>query len=153
MSQAATHATPPPRSQMWSSCSLPALLRLLARNHYAADRSRRFLMLRAIVESGVSTAAGFWQQFRFGSEVRRTTLSEPPLFVLGHWRSGTTFLHDLLALDPRYTYPNTYECFMPLHFLLSEDFMTSREPSEVGHRGSDNVPAGWRRPQEDEFAL
>jgi hypothetical protein len=106
-----------------------------------------------MLQSGISTAFGCWQQFRFGTEVRRTNLREPPLFVLGHWRSGTTFLHDLLAIDPRYTYPNTYECFMPLHFLLTEDLARRLSPADSGHRGSDNVPAGWDRPQEDEFAL
>jgi hypothetical protein len=138
---------------MWGSCSFPALLRLLARNRFAVDGPRRWQLLRSLVQSGISTGAGFCQQLRYGSEVRRAQLREPPLFVLGHWRSGTTFLHDLLALDPRYTSPNTYECFMPQHFLLSEDYMLRRAPKEAGHRGSDNVPAGWDRPQEDEFAL
>src|SRR5271165_7119907 len=34
---------------------------------------------------------------------------EPPLFVLGHWRSGTTHLHNLLCLDERFAFPNFYQ--------------------------------------------
>ena len=41
-----------------------------------------------------------------------------PVFVIGHWRAGTTLLHELLVRDPRHTYPNTYDCFGPNHFLL-----------------------------------
>lgn len=151
MTQPAAAATP--KKTMWGSCSLPAFVRLLRRNHYAVDPARRSLMVRALVEGGISTLAGAWQTFRYGELVRRTELREPPLFVLGHWRSGTTFLHDLLALDARHTYPNTYECFMPLHFLLSEDYVLQRAGTATGHRGSDNVPSGWHVPQEDEFAL
>ena len=30
----------------------------------------------------------------------------PPLFILGHWRSGTTHLHQLLAADRRFACRN-----------------------------------------------
>ena len=30
-------------------------------------------------------------------------LEEPPIFIIGHWRTGTTFLHELLMLDERFT--------------------------------------------------
>ena len=43
--------------------------------------------------------------------------------IIGHWRSGTTMLHELLILDPRHTFPNTYQCFEPLHFLWTEWFV------------------------------
>ncbi len=77
-----------------------------------------------------------------------------PVFVLGHWRSGTTFLHELLACDPRHAAPTTYDCFNPLHFLLTRRwlpaFLRSFAPT---HRPMDSMAAGWERPQEDEFAL
>src|SRR5262245_56531920 len=31
---------------------------------------------------------------------------KPPIFVLGHWRNGTTHLQNLLAVDQRCAYPN-----------------------------------------------
>jgi hypothetical protein len=90
----------------------------------------------------------------FGHRVNATKLAEPPLFVLGHWRSGTTLLHELLILDERHTYPNTYECFAPLHFVWTEWFvpplLRKLLPST---RPMDMMEAGWDRPQEDEFAL
>jgi hypothetical protein len=75
-------------------------------------------------------------------------LAQPPLFVLGHWRTGTTLLHELLALDTRHTCPTTYECFAPSHFLITEGaaiklfgfLLPSRRPM-------DNMPIGWTLPQ------
>jgi hypothetical protein len=92
--------------------------------------------------------------FWYGRQVARTAFGAAPIFIIGHWRTGTTLLHELLALDDRHTYPNTYECLEPNHFLLTEWFfrrygrvlMPSRRPM-------DNMESGWERPQEDEFAL
>ncbi|TWU00300.1 Sulfotransferase domain protein [Botrimarina colliarenosi] len=90
----------------------------------------------------------------YGRRLRLAKPSQPPLFVLGHWRSGTTLLHELLIRDPRHVYPTTFECFAPYHFLLSERYITPL----IGwllpkKRPMDNVATGWDRPQEDEFAL
>src|SRR5207249_345241 len=90
----------------------------------------------------------------YGRRVRRTKIEHAPVFIIGHWRSGTTFLHELLIRDPRHAFPTTYECLAPHHFLLTESWfppwirwlMPSRRPM-------DNMAAGWERPQEDEFAL
>ena len=42
---------------------------------------------------------------RFGKRARGTRV-DPPLFLLGIWRSGTTYLHNLLARDDRFAYAN-----------------------------------------------
>lgn len=79
---------------------------------------------------------------------------QPPLFVIGHWRTGTTLLHELLVQDERFAYPTTYQCMAPAHFLLTSkifgpiiDFLM---PSK---RPMDDMAVGCARPQEDEFAL
>jgi hypothetical protein len=90
----------------------------------------------------------------YGSRANRQKVDPAPIFVLGHWRSGTTFLHDLLACDPAHGYPTTYQCFFPNHFLLTGGavrkwfnvFLPKRRPM-------DNVPVGVDRPNEDEFAF
>ena len=45
-----------------------------------------------------------------GRKIDRTKIEADPIFVIGHWRSGTTLLHELLALDPRHTFADTYAC-------------------------------------------
>src|SRR5690606_30874249 len=51
--------------------------------------------------SGINTVVGLQTRFIFGRRIRSVVLDPAPIFVLGHWRSGTTFLHELLASDPR----------------------------------------------------
>jgi hypothetical protein len=78
---------------------------------------------------------------------------QPPLFILGHWRSGTTLLHNLLAVDDRFGYPNLYQVFFPHTFLCTEedrsDLVVPLIPST---RIIDNVAQGLGMPNEDEFA-
>jgi hypothetical protein len=97
---------------------------------------------------------GVAQRVRFGRRIENTPILQPPVFIIGHWRSGTTLLHELMHLDDRFVSPTTYQCFAPHHFLLTEWLIAGYcgwlMPKQ---RPMDNMAAGWDRPQEDEFAL
>jgi hypothetical protein len=72
--------------------------------------------------------------------------------VLGYWRSGTTLLHELLCLDPRYTFPTTHACMNPHHFLLTQASALARGGAGA-QRPMDEMQILPGSPQEDEFAL
>ncbi len=128
--------------------------RLLWSNRFAVAPSRLPMAL------AISLASGFNSVMRRGSEAiyakraAAVTLEQPPLFVLGHWRTGTTHLHELLVKDQRFSYPTTFDCMAPHHFLLTAGFF-SRWFNWLlpASRPMDNMPVGFLRPQEDEFAL
>jgi len=77
-----------------------------------------------------------------------------PLFVLGHWRTGTTLLHELLALDERFACPTFYECSFPHHFLVTETLMTrlTRRFFPL-KRPQDDLMFTLSSPGEDEMGL
>lgn len=77
----------------------------------------------------------------------------PPIFLLGFWRSGTTFLHELFCCDPRFGFPSTYACMNSAHFLLTEHGFHKRRGKQEAYRPMDNMQYSWTSPQEDEFAL
>jgi omega-hydroxy-beta-dihydromenaquinone-9 sulfotransferase len=141
-------------SAIWGGYPLFAWLRLLARNRLAVHPSRAHVAATTTVFSTGNTLLGLLQEAWFGRRVDRTAIREAPLFILGHWRSGTTLLHELLALDERHAFPNFYQCLLPNHFLLTENrgkrWLSFLMPAR---RNADNMAAGWDRPQEDEFAL
>jgi hypothetical protein len=90
----------------------------------------------------------------YGSKIARQNVDHAPVFVLGHWRSGTTLLHNLISLDPQFTYPNLYEVMFPANFLLTEKLVTSTTSWMIPKtRPMDNVETGYHMPQEDEVAL
>ncbi len=69
-----------------------------------------------------NAAAAQRVEARFGAQINATRV-EAPVFVLGHYRSGTTHLHELLAHDPRYASPNRYQTFNPSTFLGTESWL------------------------------
>ena len=91
---------------------------------------------------------------KYAKRAEELKLDTPPVFILGHWRTGTTLLHDLFAADPKLAYPTTYECFFPHHFLISEGRLDRAFKILLPkRRPQDDVPVGFDRPQEEEFAL
>src|SRR5262249_14329306 len=140
--------------RFWEGCNFSAWMRLLFRNRCAVHWTHWYIAVIVTVVSLFHTALHFVQEVCYGRRVKRTPLREAPLFIIGHWRTGTTLLHELLILDDRHTYPNTYECLEPNHFLLTEGFFRRYLRFLVpSRRPMDNMAAGWERPQEDEFAL
>jgi hypothetical protein len=94
------------------------------------------------------------EERRFGKAIEATQVA-PPLFILGHWRSGTTHLHYLLWQDTRqFACPNNFQVFNPRNFLSTEDAYVRRYawlcPSK---RPMDNMALSFRTPQEDEIAV
>lgn len=90
-----------------------------------------------------------YMQSRF-SEVNFENIQiENPVFIIGHWRSGTTYLHNLLCSDPQFSFPSTANCMQPHAFLLH-----SGQTSGLAiKRPMDDVLITANSPQEDEFAL
>src|SRR5512140_3780085 len=100
--------------------------------------------------SAFHSIQNFLQDAIYRDALTRVELASPPIFIIGHWRSGTTLLHELLYLDARHSAPTTYACLNPSHFLI-----TSRAQSNdrATKRPMDNMIVSADSPQEDEFAL
>lgn len=94
------------------------------------------------------------ERLRFQKKIEATPVDEPPVFVLGHWRSGTTHLHNLLCLDDQFAYPNTYQVVNPLTFLTTEALNTRLFGWLLPKtRPMDNMAMSFAAPQEDELGL
>jgi hypothetical protein len=145
---------PEPGAILWEGCGFFAWLTLLARNRFAVHPSRWPVTARVTFASLVNTLLAILTTLCYARRVRRAPPPRAPLFILGHWRTGTTLLHELLALDERHAAPTTYQCLAPGHFLLTERWLPRLLWFLVPSiRPMDNMAAGWDRPQEDEFAL
>ena len=148
------HSYPYWAPRFWHGMTLGSWLPLLIRNRFAVSPSRWPIAATITAASVLNSFASVFDHLMFSYRARTTRLKEAPLFVLGHWRSGTTLLHELLILDPRHTYPTTYQCFEPNHFLWTEWFVAPMSRwSLPPTRPMDNMATGWEKPQEDEFAL
>jgi hypothetical protein len=109
----------------------------------------RGLELRIQLVGSMLSAFGMLQHRLYRRALEQLEL-RPPLFLVGHWRRGTTLLHELLALDEHFAAPSTYACFNPDQFLLARHHApTSRRLV----RTTGDLTVSASSPQEEEFAL
>ncbi len=109
----------------------------------------RALELRFYAAGGIQSALRMLQQRLYRRTLEQLEL-KPPLFLVGHWRSGTTLLHEMLALDQSFAAPTTYACFNPHQFVLAQHNAPSAE-SLV--RPTGDMMVSPSSPQEEEFAM
>ncbi|MFP4352404.1 MAG: sulfotransferase family protein [Puniceicoccaceae bacterium] len=78
----------------------------------------------------------------------------PPVFIVGHWRSGTTHLFNILARSPRFQTISPVTAGLPWDFLILGRLLKPLlEKTIPKDRIIDNVPVTPHSPQEDEIAL
>lgn len=91
---------------------------------------------------------------RYNKRLKDQAINMEPVFILGHWRSGTTFVHNVLALDKHFGYTTTYQTVFPHLMLWGQPFfkktMAWLMPDK---RPTDNMELSVDLPQEEEFAL
>lgn len=64
-----------------------------------------------------------YEKLFLSKKIENYLIVEPPIFIIGHYRSGTTFLHKALACDSRWGKINTYNFLFPYHTLCLEKIL------------------------------
>lgn len=77
-------------------------------------------LLPWLVKYVITSPFHFLDQRKVESQLGNLQLSQDPVFILGHWRSGTSFLQYLLSADPDFEYLNKFESVFPELFLTGE---------------------------------
>lgn len=115
-----------------------------------------FRILIVLIVNLINFPFRTYERLFINPKYRKQDLKNPPIFILGHWRSGTTHLHNLLCQDSQMGYTTTFQSVFPdtifnkLGNFLFEGFAKILIP---GRRAGDNVVLGTSLPQEEEFAL
>jgi hypothetical protein len=144
---------PKSRVYLWHGLSVSGFVRLLSLKPQLSWKYADRLLTTAFMSGFNSTMNGL-ESLIYGRRVQQVQIEHPPIFILGHWRSGTTMLHNLITLNPQLTFLNLYQCLFPGHFLLTEKLLAPlTEPLLPKKRPMDNVEVSWKSAQEDEVAL
>lgn len=97
-----------------------------------------------------------YEKLFINNKYKGRRLEKAPIFIIGHWRSGTTHLHNILCQDPQMGYVTTFQSVFPdtlfnkVGKFIFEGFARILIP---GTRKGDNVMLGTGLPQEEEFAI
>ncbi|NEQ07745.1 MAG: sulfotransferase [Moorea sp. SIO4E2] len=131
--------------------SLMTLLSFISK--YGVDRPYLGRACLYLLGSLAEFPFSLYEDLVYGSRIEATQLRVAPVFIIGHWRSGTTHLHNILSQDPQWATPTHMHVFYSRTFFTFEGFralFASRLPEE---RGYDQVKVGLDVPEEEEEAL
>ena len=141
-------------SYLTAGIRLGPLIRLLRRNEVS-------LRPKYLVRTAFLMQSAFWssvfsgvERFHYHRALRNHPVPSDPVFIIGHWRTGSTFLHQLMSRDPQLTAPTLFQVAQPECFLSSYLYYKPLFKSLVSrHRPMDMVKLGMNEPQEDEYAV
>jgi hypothetical protein len=92
-------------------------------------------------------------KIKYEKKIKSQKLQYPPIFIIGHWRSGTTYLHELLSKDPQFCYTSLWHTLLPDSCLLLEPVKTFLSRFLPAERPMDQIKVDMDGPYEDEAGL
>jgi len=131
--------------------NLSTLVQVLSRNGGVAPRYVGHL---AIATAATLLRWPFTTYERWQVSRTAAPAAPEPIFIVGHWRSGTTFLYELLSRSPQFAYVSPLATGLPWDFLtLATLLQPLLEKALPQDRFIDQVQVTPDAPQEDEIAL
>ncbi len=128
-------------------------IRVLARNKWNVHPIYWPKAIMITLMALLSSPFHILEALLFARKIKKVTCKDP-VFIVGYFRSGTTYLFYLLGSDPKFVYPSTYQVLTPHLFLLFGKGMRKLFNSVMPEtRPQDNVKISAESPSEEEFAL
>ena len=134
-------------------CRLDNWIRLLSQNGFHIRPGRIPQALWISLVSLVLSPFALAEALIYGKRIKETKIEKGPLFVIGHWRSGTTYLQNVLSRDPQFGW------FDPVHtttfsnsLLLGWLVGPPQRKLLKNARPMDNLKYGLDLPMEEVFA-
>jgi hypothetical protein len=94
------------------------------------------------------------ERIKFDKIIENIEIKKHPLFILGFWRSGTTFLQNILSLDKNFGYLTTFQAYLPGVFLSGEKRWKKIVATSIpDKRPMDDIAMHVDFPQEDQYAV
>ena len=131
----------------------PLVVKLLWKNRISPKYLGRMIVILLINIIGIPSR--IYERLFYNRKLAKRDIKEAPIFILGHWRSGTTLLHNLMCQDPQMGYVTTYQSVFPDQLLTWFSRFIFRNFTKLFiplKRLGDNVKLGINYPQEEDFA-
>jgi hypothetical protein len=133
-------------------CKYSILKELQATFHIEKKYRKKFRRSKYV--SLLTTFLSYFDRWRYQLMSGDLEITKQPIYILGHWRSGTTLLHNLLCCHKNIAFPTTYQTVFPnnLFFFrgVIKGIMQYYLPEK---RLVDHIKMHVDFPQEEDFAL
>lgn len=132
---------------------LSVFFKLLNKNKITYSFKNLLRLLFLFINAFWASLFAYIEKRKFGKKLLNTSIPDKPVIILGHWRTGSTLLHQLMSLDSKFVFPTLFQTTIPDSFLVSKKYykpiMGRIMPKQ---RPMDSMKSGFDEPQEDEYA-
>ncbi len=140
--------------QMLAGSNCVDFAKLLLQHRFKISGKYIPRLLYSFTLSSLGSVGGLIEKAFYQKKINSTKIEVDPIFIIGHWRSATTLLHNLMANDSTFGFLSTSQACLPnLMFSfqpLVKQFIKINMPE---YRPMDKVRLIPTAPQEDELAL
>ncbi len=139
--------------QPLSGSSMINWIRLLKDNKFSIDL--QFIPKAIYVTAMIAALSPFRmiEKRQFDNKIKNINHIKP-IFIIGHFRSGTTFLHYLLGQDPNIGFVSTFETMTPGLIINKEEFFRNLVKNHLpAKRPMDDLEMHANLPYEEEYAI
>ena len=137
-----------------AGASTSNIWRLLFQNKFRVHPKYWLRLLYVKLLSGITAPLRLVERLRFNRKIKKSQLHKDPIFIIGHWRSGTTYLHYLMAQDKSKALVSNIEVYAPHFFLSFPKFTRSLiEGSLPETRPMDQIKINADLPGEEEHSM
>jgi hypothetical protein len=97
------------------------------------------------------------EKYKYQHEMENYQFKTEPIFILGYYRSGTTYLQEILLEDKRFGYMNFFQCFFSSGFLITERYFKNIFQKIINlihfKHPAHQIPFHFDMPGEDDVAM
>ncbi len=129
------------------------LIKLLFQNKIAKNKITKILSI--ILATLISLPLRWIQNiYLFPKKIRYKNIKKDPIFIIGHWRSGTTHLHYLMYKDEKFITLEAFQAFFYRIAFVSKGFIRPLLNKLMPlKRPQDNIKIDAYAPSEEEHPL
>jgi omega-hydroxy-beta-dihydromenaquinone-9 sulfotransferase len=127
----------------------------LVRNNKISLWPKYILRFLFVLQNSIWASLFAWREKqKYGKQIAAYIMPNDPVFIVGHWRTGSTYLHQLMNLDENLAAPSLFQTAQPNGFKVSYSYYRPLMKMVLGKtRPFDQIKNSMDEPQEDEFAL
>lgn len=136
-----------------AGCRFDNWIRLLWQNKFKIKPSCIPKALYITFVSLVMFFPAMLEKLIYGRKIDNTQIKKSPVYILGHWRSGTTYLFNVMSQDEQFAYFDAVSVFAHNNFLLMGKLIRKiLAKSMPDKRPMDNIKYTTYVPQEELYA-
>lgn len=132
-------------------CRLDNWVRLLRENPVSKEHRAQACFMTLV--SAILAIPAFIEWLIFRGPIKRTKLKKDPVYIVGHWRTGTTYLQNLMTRDPQFAWFDPLKTITFNNCILLKPILKKIIAKFIkGTRAMDNLEYEMNLPMEEVFA-